>query len=105
MRVTAAALRPAFGLFVIAHGVAHAVMPLRGWMDPGMLALDFMPLILYDVAVLGFTVAGLGLFGVRPFAAIVRPALVLGSAYSLIAIWRMGAGGLWWGAGADLALL
>jgi uncharacterized protein YndB with AHSA1/START domain len=42
---------------------------------------------------------------VRPFTAIVRAALVLASAYSLIAIWRMGAGGLWWGAGVDLALL
>lgn len=104
MRVLVPGLRPALALLVIAHGLAHAVLPLRGWMDPDMFQRDFMPLILYGVAVLGFTTAGIGLLGVTPFAAIVRPALVVSSAYSLIAIWRMGAGDLWWGAGFDVVL-
>lgn len=103
MRVIKAGLRPAFGLFVVAHGLAHAVLPLRGWLDPGLPGLEFL-LILYGVAVVGFTVAGLGVFGVRPFTAMMRPALVLASAYSLIAISVMGSGGLWWGAGVDIAL-
>jgi hypothetical protein len=30
---------------------------------------------------------------------------VLASAYSLIAIWRMGQGDLWWGVPVDVALL
>ena len=105
MRILRAGLRPAFGLFVIAHGLAHAVMPLRGWMDPARLAQDFMPFILYAIAVIGFTIAGLGLLAVRPFTAMMRPAMVLASAYSLIAIWRFGAGGLFWGAGVDVVLL
>jgi hypothetical protein len=105
MRAIRAGLRPAFGLFVLAHGLAHAVLPLRGWMDPQSLALNFMPLILYGVAVLGFTIAGLGILGVRPCDAMARPLLVLASAYSLVAIWTMGSGDLWWGASVDFALL
>lgn len=105
MRVLAAGLRPAFGVFLIAHGLAHAVLPLRGWMDPKMLAHDFVPLILYGVAVLGFVIAGLGVLNIRPFTLVVRPTLVLAAAYSLIAISRMGAGSLWWGASVDVALL
>ena len=105
MRVIRAGLRPAFGLFVIAHGLAHAVLPLRGWMDPQTLALDFMPLILYGVAVIGFAIAGLGIIGVRPCASVVRPLLVLASAYSLVAIWTMGSGDLWWGVVTDVTLL
>jgi hypothetical protein len=104
MRILRTGLRPAFGLFVIAHGLAHAVMPLRGWMDPARLSQDFMPFILYAVAVTGFTIAGLGLLAIRPFTSMMRPAMVLASAYSLIAIWRFGQGDLFWGAGVDVVL-
>lgn len=97
-------LRPIFALLVIAHGLAHAVLPLRGWMEPDMFQHDFMPLVLYGTAVLGFTIAGIGLLGVTPFTAVVRPFLVIASAYSLVAISRMG-GDLWWGAPVDVALL
>ena len=97
--------RRALGLLVIAHGLAHAVMPLRGWMEPDMLQRNFMPLILYGTAVLGFTTAGIGLLGLTPFTAVVRPALVLASVYSLVAIFIMNAGDLWWGAALDVVLL
>ncbi len=105
MRVIRAGLRPAFALFVIAHGLAHAVLPLRGWMDPQTLALNFMPLILYGVAVVGFTIAGLGILGARSCAAMTRPLLVLASAYSFVAIWTMGNRDLWWGASVDFVLM
>jgi len=72
--------RRALALLVIAHGLAHAVLPLRGWLQPDLFENDAMPLILYGVAVMGFTTAGIGLLGVTPFAAVVRPALVLASA-------------------------
>lgn len=98
-------MRPAFGLLVIAHGLAHAVLPSRGWMDPQSLALDFMPFILYSVAVLGFTIAGLGLCEIRPFKWMIRPAMVIASAYSLVAIFVFGQPDLFWGGGADLVLL
>lgn len=58
-------LRPAFALFVIAHGLAHAVLPMRGWMNPETLGRDFVPVILYGVAVLGYVIAGIGVLGVQ----------------------------------------
>ena len=97
--------RRAFALLVIAHGLAHAVLPLRGWMDPALFGHDFMPHVLYAIAVMGFTIAGIGLLGVTPFTAAVRPLLVLASGYSLVAIWVFGAGDLWWGAALDVVLL
>ena len=105
MRIVRAGLRPAFGMLVIAHGLAHAVLPSRGWMDPARLATDAMPFILYAVAVLGFTIGGLGLFDVRPFKWMMRPALVLASVYSLVAIFTFGEPDLFWGGAADLVLL
>ena len=97
--------RRALALLVIAHGLAHGVLPLRGSMKADLLGHDFMPIVLYGTAVLGFTVAGIGLFGLRPFSALVRPALVLASGYSLVAIFTMGAGDLWWGMTFDVFLL
>ena len=105
MRFFTAVPRLALGLFIIAHGLAHAVLPLRGWIDPSTLNQNFMPFILYMVAVVGFTTAGLGILGLRPLTAIVQPALVLASAYSLIAIWSAGQSDLWWGVAVNPALL
>lgn len=105
MGLAAAGLRPAIALIVIAHGLAHSVLPLRGWMQPDMFDWNFMPMLLYAVAMLGFTVAGLGLLGISPFRAAVRPCLVLASAYSLVAIFAAGQGDLWWGAVLDGVLL
>ena len=105
MRTLKTLLRPALGCLVVAHGLAHAVMPLRGWMDPARVTLDFTPFLLYTIVVAGFTLAGLGLLGVRRLEGVVRPALVLASGYSLVSIWVMGAGGLWWGRSLDVVLL
>ena len=98
-------LRRAFALLVIAHGLAHAVLPLRSWMNPALFGHDFMPLVLYAVAVMGFAIAGVGLLGITPFTSAVRPLLVFASGYSLVAIWVFGAGDLWWGAALDVVLL
>ena len=105
MSTTRRWLRPAFASFVIAHGLSHSVLPLRGFMDPAMLDRDFFPVILFGTAILGFVAAGIGVFGVRPFTAVTRPSLVLASGYSLVALWRFGLGDLWWGAAIDVVLL
>ena len=105
MRFVTPGWRRAFGVFVIAHGLAHAVLPLRGWLYPNLLETDSMPLILYGVAVLGFAIAGIGLLGVHPFTVAVRPLLVLASAYSGIALFTFGASDLWWGIAVDAVLL
>ena len=105
MRFASPGWRRALAMLVIAHGLAHAVLPLRGSMAPDLLEANFMPLILYGVAVLGFTAAGVGLFGVRPFTAVVRPLLVVAPVYSLVAIATAGQGALWWGPALDVVLL
>src|SRR5688572_3129218 len=105
MRLVTPAWRRLLAILVIAHGLAHAVLPLRGSMEPDTFERNFMPVILYGVAVLGFTTAGIGLFGVRPFTAVVRPFLVVASTYSLVAIVTAGQGELWWGPSLDVALL
>ena len=105
MHLATPGLRRAFALLVIGHGLAHAVLPLRGWLNPALFGHDFMPVVLYAIAVMGFTTAGIGLLGVTPFTAAVRPLLVLASGYSLVAIWVFGAGDLWWGVALDVVLL
>jgi uncharacterized protein YndB with AHSA1/START domain len=105
MSLVSAGSRRALAVLVIAHGVAHAVLPLRGSMEPDAFERNFVPVILYGVAVLGFTTAGMGLFGIKPFTGVVRPFLVLASGYSLVAILTAGQAGLWWGLALDVALL
>lgn len=97
-------LRPAIGLFVIAHGLAHSVLPLRGLMDPVALHLDTVPALLYGAAVIGFLIAGFGILGLHPFTTITRQVLVLASGFSLVTIWRLGDPGTWFGAGTDVLL-
>jgi formate-dependent nitrite reductase membrane component NrfD len=99
-----AGLRPAFALFIMAHAVAHALLPWQEFLTPASRAIDEGPVILLSVVGAGFTIAALGVLGVRPFTALGRAAMVLASAYSLIAISRMGQGDLWWGVPVDLAL-
>jgi hypothetical protein len=104
MRHLTSGLRPAFAMFVIAHGLAHMMLPVRDWTAPEMLQRDFVPVVLYGVAMIGFALAGLGVLGIWPFNAVARPMMVVASAYSLVALWRMGHGGMWWGAGVDALL-
>ena len=93
------------GVFVIVHALAHAVIPMRGWIDPTLIYLSVIPQILYSVAVVGLMIAGLGLLGVPLLWRGTRPALVLGSAYSLILLWFGGRDPLWWAVGIDVVLL
>ncbi len=100
-----ASARTLLGVFVIVHALAHAVLPMRGWIDPTLIYLSVIPQILYSVAVIGLTVAGLGLLGVPLLWRVTRPALVLGAAYSLILLWSGGLDPLWWAVSIDVVLL
>jgi hypothetical protein len=104
MSLVRAGLRPAFALFVLAHAAAHLLSRWQGFLSPESLANDPAPPFLIGIAVLGFAIAGAGLLGVKWCQPLIGAALVLASAYSLIAIGRMGAGNLWWGVPVDLAL-
>ena len=105
MNMVKAGLRPAFGLFVIAHALAHTVLPTRGSMDPSMGPIYFVPLMFYSVAAVCLMSAGLGVFGIRPFPAVMRPAMVLGAAYSLIGLIFTSESVLWFGVAGDVVLL
>ena len=97
--------RPAVGVLVIAHAWAHTVLPLRGLIAPETLSQNFMPLICYGTALLGFSAAGVGILGVWPFTLATRQLLVVASAYSLVSLEILGHSDLWWGAAIDVVLL
>jgi azurin len=92
------------GWLVIAHGLSHAVLPMRGSLAP-TLSGDWVPIALYGVSMVGFVAAGLGLLGLGPLDRWISPLLVLASAWSLIAIARLGDTSLWLGGACDLGLL
>jgi hypothetical protein len=93
------------GWLVIAHGLSHAVLPMRGSFAPALLIDDWGPVVLYAVGMFGFVAAGLGLLGLRPLDKAISPVLVLASGLSLVAIVRFGDPTLWFGAACDVALL
>ena len=93
------------GWLVIAHGLSHAVLPMRGSLAHTLWSDDLMPVALYGVSMVGFVAAGLGLLGVRPLDRVISPLLVLASAWSLVAIFVLGDPRLWFGVVFDLALL
>ena len=93
------------GWLVIAHGLSHAVLPLRGSLAPAMMIDDWIPVGLYAVGMIGFVAAGLGILGLRPLDRAISPLLVLASGLSLVALVRFADPTLWFGAVCDLALL
>jgi azurin len=92
------------GWLVIAHGLSHAVLPMRGSIAP-LIGGDWIPVALYAVSMVGFVAAGFGILGMRPFDRAISPLLVLSSAWSMVAIFVLGDRGLWFGAVCDAALL
>ena len=95
----------ALGWLVIAHGLSHAVLPLRGSLAPGMAVDDWTPALLYTLSMIGFVAAGLGMLGQRPFEYAISPVLVLSSGLSIVAILRLGDPTLWFGGVFDAVLL
>jgi hypothetical protein len=93
------------GWLVIAHGLSHAVLPLRGSLGPVVLINDWIPAGLYAIGMVGFVGAGLGILGLRPLDRAISPLLVLSSGLSLIALVRFADPTLWFGAACDAALL
>jgi hypothetical protein len=93
------------GWLVIAHGLSHAVLPLRGSLGPVVLIDDWVPAALYAIGMVGFVAAGLGILGLRPLDRAISPLLVLSSGLSLIALVRFADPTLWFGAASDVVLL
>lgn len=93
------------GWLAIAHGLSHAVLPLRGSLEPAVAIDDWIPAGLYAIAMVGFVAAGLGMLGLRPLDRAISPLLVLASGLSLIAIVRFADPTLWFGAVGDVVFL
>ncbi len=92
------------GWLVIAHGVSHAVLPMRGLLA-FTLAGVWQPIAIYSISMVGFVAAGLGLLGMRPMDYFISPLLVLASGLSLVGIFVLGDPSLSVGAICDVALL
>jgi azurin len=90
---------------VIAHGLSHAVLPMRGSLGAMQWRDDGMPIALYSVSMVGFVAAGLGLLGRRPLDRVISPLLVVASGWSLVGILVLEDPSLWFGAVCDVALL
>jgi hypothetical protein len=93
------------GWLVIAHGLSHAVLPLRGSLGPSVAIDDWVPVGLYAVGMVGFITAGVGILGLKPFDRAISPLLVLSSGLSLVALVRFADPTLWFGAVCDALLL
>ena len=92
------------GWLVIAHGLSHAVLPMRGSLAPLEIG-DWMPVALYGISTVGFVAAGLGLLGLWPLDRAISPLLVIASGWSLVAILVLDDASLWFGATCNVALL
>jgi hypothetical protein len=93
------------GWLAIAHGLALAVLPLRGLAADSVPVGNWMPVVLYVVGMLGYVAAGLALAGLVPMRRFASPLLVLASVYSLVGMTILGLDGLWIGAALSLAFL
>lgn len=93
------------GWLVIAHGLSHAVLPMRGLLAFTAWQGDLMPTALYSISMVGFVAAGFGMLGMRPMDRAISQLLVLASAYSLVALFVLGDPSLFTGAVLDVALL
>ena len=86
MRPGRLAFGPFLGLALILHGLANAVLPLRG-IDvaaPGVLAPSVTAM--YVIAIAGFVAAGLGVWGVRPLSRAIVPLAASAAVGSLMAL-------------------
>lgn len=105
MSLTRSGARPAFAMFLLAHTAAHALLPWQTFLLPETLTNDPGPVILMAFVAVGYAIASAGVLGLWPFTPLTGAAMVLASAYSLIAVWRMGAGDFWWAPPVDVLLL
>jgi len=100
-------LKIALGIFIIAHGLVHAILAIapnpadseakpgaffttveRSWLLPQLglsaSAVQWIGIILVVASTLGFVLAGLGVFGVGGLSAIWRTLAILSSCISLL---------------------
>ena len=85
------------GVALVLHGLANAVLPLRGidHLAPGQWSTGII--LLYEVAILGFIAAGLGMLGLRPLMRRAPIWAMVSGVASAIGWVRLGQTDLWLG--------
>lgn len=97
-------LRAALGLTLVLHGLANAVLPMRGIdaIEPGVWGAARATL--YVGAIAGFVAAGLAVLGVRPLRALTSPLAVAAGVCALASHVLLRSADLWVGVALSLAL-
>src|SRR5512145_942675 len=89
--------RPVLGLVLLLHGLANAVLPMRGIDAAGPGVWIPAVALLYVLAIAGFAAAGLGVLGVRPLRRFVAPSVWIAAISASFAQLRAPQGDLWVG--------
>jgi hypothetical protein len=89
--------RIALGTALVLHGLGNAVLPLRGVDQLGPGQWSAWIIVLYELAILGFVAAGLGVLGIRMLRRVAREAAIVSGAASLIGWFELGQRDLWLG--------
>jgi len=89
--------RTALGIALVLHGLGNAVLPLRGvdHLAPGQWSAGVI--LFYEVAILGFIAAGLGVLGIRILRGVAGEVAMVSGAASLMAWVELGQRDLWLG--------
>ena len=97
--------RSAFGVFVLLHALAHAVLPLRGVLEyPPQTLATAITIAAYSLALVTLFAAGIGIIGSRLFGRHVTCLMGLGLASSVVALTAGWDPAAWWGLALDAAL-
>src|SRR5687767_5717720 len=98
------ALQTLLGVALVAHGLANAVLPLRGVDSTGAGDWSLAIALVYVLAIIGFVKAGLGLLGVRPLSGNLGLTVAIAGLCSLGAQILLGDADLWFGVALSLTL-
>jgi len=106
MRLSRAFIRVAFGVIVLLHALAHAVLPMRGLLEfPPSSVGALITIAAYLVALVGLFAAGLGVLGVHPLRNAVPRLMAFGIVASVVGLVTSWDVTLWRGVAVDAALV
>jgi hypothetical protein len=98
-------VRSAFGILVMWHALAHAVLPLRGLLEyPPQTLASAITIAAYSVALVSLFAAGIGLLGSQLFGRKVTRLMGVGLVSSVVALTAGWDSAAWWGLALDAGL-
>jgi hypothetical protein len=106
-------LRIGFGILLICHALAHAVLPLRGiavypwpgvWMSPFVPAFAAILIVSFSVALVALFAGGIAILGSRLLGRYTSGLVAVGLAASVLALVAGWSAASWWGLSLDAAI-